>query len=115
MKDLEYLLEQDSASDAQKEVFRAPRPVEELYLVADDPFQQNNLADDPAHAAALEGMRRLLKEWQSVTGDTEPESITPDWYLRKADSYVQTGMHSVRGEMPGASRRADTITASGPF
>lgn len=115
MKDLEYLLEQDSASDAQKEVFRAPRPVEELYLVTVDPFQRNNLAGDPEHAAALEEMRGLLKDWQLATGDTEPEVLTADWYLRKADSYVETAEHGIRGEMPGASLGADTITASGPF
>ena len=88
---------------------------EELYLVAEDPDQLHNLADDTQYADVLAEMRRLLKEWQSATADTEPELLTADWYLRKADAYIQTDQHGIRGEMPGAALGADTVTNGGPF
>ncbi len=43
--------------------------VEELYDVAADPFETNNLADDPQYAELLERMREQCRQWMIETGD----------------------------------------------
>lgn len=45
------------------------RPLEELYDVAKDPAEANNLAGDPKHAAMLEELRQKVRTWQQNTGD----------------------------------------------
>jgi uncharacterized sulfatase len=45
------------------------RPKEELYDVSRDPDEMRNLADDPAHAAALADMRSRLDAWMQQQGD----------------------------------------------
>lgn len=47
----------------------ARRPAEELYAVADDPGQLQNLAGTPAHAALLQQMRERLDAWMRDTAD----------------------------------------------
>ena len=44
-------------------IFWGPKPAEELYDVAKDPYEVNNLAADPAHTEVLERMRRALSDW----------------------------------------------------
>lgn len=60
-------------------LFMAPeKPAEELYDVAADPHEVNNLAADPAHAAGLAEMRARLDAWIADTDDQgaypEPET-----------------------------------------
>ena len=47
-------------NEAQAAYWR-PKPGEELYHVADDPFEIRNLAGDPAHAARLATLRAALR------------------------------------------------------
>jgi len=51
-------------------IFWGPKPAEELYDVAKDPYEVNNLAADPAHADVLERMRRALRDWILKIRDT---------------------------------------------
>lgn len=44
--------------------FFLPKPVEELYNTENDPWEVNNLIDDPAHADVLERMRNVLDQWE---------------------------------------------------
>jgi N-sulfoglucosamine sulfohydrolase len=46
-----------------------PRGVEELYDLAADPYEQHDLAGDPAHAEALERMRARLDAHMQATAD----------------------------------------------
>ena len=41
------------------------RPADELYDLRTDPFEQHNLAADPAHAARLQAMRSELDAWMN--------------------------------------------------
>lgn len=50
-------------------LFTTPRPEEELYDRQTDPWQLNNLADDPAHAETLAKLRGILDAWIAETGD----------------------------------------------
>ena len=47
-----------------------PKPGEELYLPAEDPFEITNLAAAPEHQARLEKMRQTLREEILATRDT---------------------------------------------
>lgn len=47
-----------------------PKPPEELYDVAADPFEINNLADDPQYASELDAMRHALRGELIATRDT---------------------------------------------
>ena len=45
------------------------RPPEELYDLRADPYEIQNLADDPCYAADLERLRNALVQWQQTYGD----------------------------------------------
>jgi N-sulfoglucosamine sulfohydrolase len=45
------------------------RPAEELYDARTDPYEQKNLAADPAHASALAGLREKLRAWRLRQGE----------------------------------------------
>ena len=45
------------------------RPAEELYDVEQDPYELNNLADDPAYADVKEELRKELHRWMRQQGD----------------------------------------------
>ena len=115
MKDIYAVLDTGNTDTALLDVLMAPRPQEELYKVADDPDQLHNLAGDSACLEVLREMRSVLHTWQEETADTEPENLTKDWYLRKADRNIKTDQYEIRGEMPGTALGADTVTADGPF
>src|SRR5690606_180469 len=56
--------------DAQRG-FWGTKPVEELYHTERDPWEINNLANDPAYARILERMRKAHRSWMldiKVTG-----------------------------------------------
>ena len=45
------------------------RPAEELYDLAEDPYEQRNLAADTANAELLASLRKRLTEWRKQQGD----------------------------------------------
>jgi N-sulfoglucosamine sulfohydrolase len=45
------------------------RPEEELYNIKNDPYETNNLLDDPAHKHLLENLRKRLEKFQERTED----------------------------------------------
>ena len=64
-------------NDLQQQLLFAPtRPSEELYDYHADPFQINNLANDPANATVLADLRTRLATWEQTTNDhgRTPES-----------------------------------------
>ena len=65
---------------AQAEQFLAPRPELELYDVVADPFETENLADDPGHAEVVAELSSMLDRWAASTGDFPPT------YRRRADN-----------------------------
>jgi uncharacterized sulfatase len=54
------------------------RPAEELYDVQSDPYEQNNLAADPAHAAELDRLRKLLRDWRIEQGEELTKVAMPE-------------------------------------
>lgn len=99
-------------TQAQADVFMAPRPAEELFNVKNDPEQFLNLASMPQYQEKLKELRGLLNNWQYHTGDTTPDELTKDWFDRETGTPLQG--KKVRGEMPGG-KKAITIETGGPF
>ena len=73
------------------------KPAEELYDTANDPWEVNNLVDDPAYADALERMREVLSEWTLEIRDSGfiPEA---DLIRRAGDVPIYDYMRS--GDVP---------------
>ncbi len=65
---LDILAEGNELSQAQKQLV-LPLPPEELYDISSDPFEINNLADDPSYKSTLSMMKEALSTWQSETTD----------------------------------------------
>jgi len=102
-------------TDIQEDIFRAPRPGEGFFDVQKDFIQEKNQIDNPAYAAEVEKLRQVLTQWQDETGDTVSESLTPDWYQRETGEPLGDQKQNLRGEMPGAAKKATRIEAKRPF
>jgi len=74
---------EDKLAGAQKSWMSYSRPPEELYDVKADPFQINNLINDPELKPVLEDLRNRHKQWTLETGDmghiNESEMIEQMW------------------------------------
>ena len=77
--------------EEQMDCFIAPRSAEELFDVEKDPYQMNNVADDPAYAEALAEMRSALDKWIIDTDDKMPENPTPDKFDRITGKHFKQG------------------------
>jgi arylsulfatase A-like enzyme len=63
-------LKAEGKLNATQALFAAPaKPIEELYDLAADPHEVNNLAASPAHEPRLVAMRKLVDDWVVATGD----------------------------------------------
>jgi N-sulfoglucosamine sulfohydrolase len=67
---------------AQLTCFIAPRPHEELYDITADPFELNNLAQDPGYSEILIDLRNQCENIRSRTNDRLPESWMNDEFDR---------------------------------
>lgn len=102
-----------SLSEAQKDVFLAPRPDAELYRVPEDPHQLNNLVADKEYKGIVRALSGVLKVWRLETGDSNPERISQDQFHRETGIRI-TEDQSFRGETPGESNDASEINRHGP-
>jgi len=92
-------------SPVQSAYFRTPSPVEELYDLRNDPYEIDNLADDPAAFDILETMRAAMDRWIDRTGDlsampeadmveamwpggTQPETLPPSACLANGQLHL---------------------------
>ncbi len=65
-------------------IFWEPKPSEELYDTENDPWEVNNLADDPKYAEVMKKMRKANQQWMLRIRDTGfvPE---PSWAVRRGE------------------------------
>ncbi|WP_262249924.1 sulfatase family protein [Parapedobacter soli] len=98
-------------SGLQADSFVKP-PEFALYKLESDRYQQFNLIADEQYPHVLKHLREILQRWKQETGDTAPTTLTPDWYDLDGN---RVPAHGRRGEMPGASSKAVSITEAGPF
>ena len=118
--DLKDAEKNKTISKVQAEIFIKPRPNEELYDLSNDPFQYKNLLEEGDIPQDYEVLKKILNQWINDTGDTFPEKLTKDWYLREQEKFnesslLKTQFHGVRGEMPGSSTLATKNNNKGPF
>jgi len=50
-------------NEAQSLMFQYPRPTDEFYDTQSDPYEVNNLADNPEYKAELNNMSNSLDDW----------------------------------------------------
>lgn len=68
-------------SDLQQQLLFSPtRAPEELYDLQQDPFELNNLADDPQQKKTLVSLRERLNQWVEETGDQGAVPESADMY-----------------------------------
>lgn len=100
---------------AQRDVFLAPRPREELYRTADDPDQLQNLAESPAHAATLKRLRAVMEQWRDETADSAPATPSTDGFDRVTGERLHPARDTRYHRTPaGADRDAPRVNAPGP-
>ncbi len=77
MQDWRRLAAAQRLVGGQNNWFKSPKPIEELYDTKNDPWELNNLAEDPQQAQRLIAMRRATEELQEKLGDTGmiPEAV----------------------------------------
>jgi arylsulfatase A-like enzyme len=82
MKEIFQLKDEGKLNDAQKSWFNT-KPIEELYDVLNDPYELNNLANDPKHRNKLDELRAVYNNWISSVGDkssvSEKEMVAQMW------------------------------------
>jgi hypothetical protein len=105
-------------TEAQADVFLAPRPTEELYRTDVDPDQLRNLANDPNYAATRARLAKLLDEWTEATHDSAPPDLTPDSFDRQTGKTLLPRVNgrapTPRGTPAGWDRDAPHANAPGP-
>jgi hypothetical protein len=99
-------------SQAQADVFLAPRPAAELYHLGDDPHQLSNLADYGDFTGIKRSLSSVLKVWMLETGDSNPEQISADEFDRETGLRIVSDQ-SYRHETPGESKFASEINRHG--
>lgn len=67
--EIKRVRDEGSLTPYQEEHWFGVRPEEELYDIASDPNQINNLADDPRYAEELKRHREILEAWMKETDD----------------------------------------------
>lgn len=77
-KTLQKLYKEGKLNEAQSKLPAPTKPAEELYDITNDPYELNNLAEDPKFAAKLAEMRSRLADWQKETGDKGAEPQNPE-------------------------------------
>ncbi|MDF7822713.1 sulfatase-like hydrolase/transferase [Pontiellaceae bacterium B12227] len=59
---------------SEQRYFLGNKVPEEFYDLQADPFEVNNLADNPAYADELKAYRKILADWMASTGDYAPDA-----------------------------------------
>ncbi len=114
MAELLRMREAGELNEVQALWFRETKPTEELFDVAADPHEVNNLAEDPAYADKLQELRGVLDDWVARSNDTgmmpEPQLIDslwgPDRNQPAVDAptvSIENGTATITCTTPGAS------------
>ncbi len=73
-KSLLKVKEKDSLTKAQSRLFEVPRTAYEFYDLKNDPYEFNNLIDDPNYQSMVTKLKVVLEKWRGQTGDFSSEN-----------------------------------------
>lgn len=83
LQEMWRLHREDALEGPQKLMMQSTRPPEELYDTDVDPWEINNLAEDPEHRETLNRMRLEMEAWREDVGDvgevSEDEMVDSRW------------------------------------
>lgn len=98
-------------NDMQSRAFQT-KPVEELYDTENDPYEVNNLADDPAYKEVLERMRKENSRWMKEIRDVGliPET---EYTKRAGDGSMYEYMRSAACPFDELLAAAELATQAG--
>lgn len=82
----------NSLPEAGYHIVAKSKPSEELFDLEADPWELNNLAQDPKHAAQLQKMRMAHAEWSDRTKDT---GLIPETILRRWERDYNKSIYSI--------------------
>jgi len=99
-------------NDIQR-IFWNTKPAEELYHTEQDPWEVNNLADDPQYKEVLERMRSANREWTARIFDTGfiPEA---DLIEKAGDQPFYDYVRSGAVDLPAVMEAAERATSGKP-
>jgi len=63
------------------------RPLEELYNLHADPYEMNNLVNDPDYWDILGSLKKQLAQWRKVQGDTIPVNGYYNYQINQSEVY----------------------------
>ncbi|MBK1875863.1 sulfatase family protein [Pelagicoccus mobilis] len=95
-KEWRKLYNEGKLNEAQK-LFFEPRPAEALYNLDTDPFELNNLAEDPAYASDLLRLRKELQAQLKGMPDLGfyPESFALEKFADNPEAYGQARQEAI--------------------
>jgi len=100
-------------TNAIQSMFFQENPVEELYDSEKDPWNVNNLADDPVYSEVLERMRKAEMDWRRQIRDVG--LIPEDEYgFYAGEKSMYDYMHSDECPFEDLMKAADLATLGGP-
>ncbi len=103
MQDWRRLAAAGRLHSGQQNWFQAPKLIEELYDTRKDPWELNNLAEDPQYAERLARMRDATESFQQRLGDT---GLVPEAVLMEE---MKPGGKTPRTESPRVTREGNRI------
>jgi len=104
-----------TANPALARNLKPGKPPEELYDVAADPHEINNLAGDPAHRETLERLREAHLDWVLETRDA---GLIPEPDMAEREAELGSAWAILNGEngadLMGRLREAASLALAGP-
>lgn len=92
MMEIKRLFTEGQLNEAQSQFFAKTKPDEEFYDHQNDPYEINNLIDDPEYKEEINRHRKILTDWIKETDDKgqypESEEVYEKIYLRWGEKCV---------------------------
>jgi N-sulfoglucosamine sulfohydrolase len=106
---LKELHAEGKLTPVQAKLCEPTMPAEELYDLENDPWEINNLATSPTHAATMKRLRGVLEKWIDDTKDQgkqlEPADLVARKGLLKSNANPNVG-YTLDGQPPGGAAPA---------